>query len=756
MSQHGQGPQNPTREELLDFLENAVVPLHRVGANGTILWANQAELDFLGYTRNEYIGHHISEFHYDQPVLKDILDTLACGKELQGRYARLRRKDGGLRTVRIYSNTYAPNGKFQHTRCFSIDVTQEVRAEEAQARLAAIVESSDDAIISEDLNGVITSWNRAATRIYGYEPHEIIGRNISTLIPPELHHEGEEILAKLRNNERIDHFETLRIRKDGERINVSLTISPIRNSMGQIIGASKIARDIRERKAAEMETWKAGLIQSKLAAIVESSDDAIISKDLTGTITSWNAAAERIFGWKAEEIVGKSVLTLIPPELHDQEPMILGKLSRGERIDHFETIRMRKDGTRIQVSLTVSPIRNNSGQVVGASKIVHDITKEKQADAALWRANETRARLAAIVESSDDAIISKDLNSIITSWNKAAERIFGYKAEEILGRSILLLMPPELRNEEPDILRKLTGGERVEHYETVRLRKDGSRIDVSIAVSPLRDAEGRIIGGSQIARDITQRKRSEVALRMAEKLASVGRMAATVSHEINNPLEAVVNLIYLSKQALSEKRIEHLGEFLAMAEQELSRVTHLTRQTLAFYRGGQEPQPTYMSKQLEHLISVFDSRLKNKDIDIGLQVRGEDEIMAIPSEMQQVFTNLLSNAIDAVGLRGRILIRVSRCKMRNRRGVRISVCDTGSGISREAMGKLFEPFFTTKKDVGTGLGLWVSKGIVEKMGGSLRVRTSTAERNHGSVFSVVLPANEIRHAKNGGELAMAG
>ena len=756
MSQHGQGPQNPTREELLDFLENAVVPLHRVGANGTILWANQAELDFLGYTRNEYIGHHISEFHYDQPVLKDILDTLACGKELQGRYARLRRKDGGLRTVRIYSNTYAPNGKFQHTRCFSIDVTQEVRAEEAQARLAAIVESSDDAIISEDLNGVITSWSRAATRIYGYEPHEIIGRNISTLIPPELHHEGEEILAKLRNNERIDHFETLRVRKDGERINVSLTISPIRNSMGQIIGASKIARDIRERKAAEMETWKAGLIQSKLAAIVESSDDAIISKDLTGTITSWNAAAERIFGWKAEEIVGKSVLTLIPPELHDQEPMILGKLSRGERIDHFETIRMRKDGTRIQVSLTVSPIRNNSGQVVGASKIVHDITKEKQADAALWRANETRARLAAIVESSDDAIISKDLNSIITSWNKAAERIFGYKAEEILGRSILLLMPPELRNEEPDILRKLTGGERVEHYETVRLRKDGSRIDVSIAVSPLRDAEGRIIGGSQIARDITQRKRSEVALRMAEKLASVGRMAATVSHEINNPLEAVVNLIYLSKQALSEKRIEHLGEFLAMAEQELSRVTHLTRQTLAFYRGGQEPQPTYMSKQLEHLISVFDSRLKNKDIDIGLQVRGEDEIMAIPSEMQQVFTNLLSNAIDAVGLRGRILIRVSRCKMRNRRGVRISVCDTGSGISREAMGKLFEPFFTTKKDVGTGLGLWVSKGIVEKMGGSLRVRTSTAERNHGSVFSVVLPANEIRHAKNGGELAMAG
>lgn len=627
--------------------------------------------------------------------------------------------------------------------------------QQVQARLAAIVESSDDAIVSKDLNGIITSWNKSAERIFGYTAEEMIGRSVLTLIPPELQYQEAEILAKLRAGERIDHFETERLHKSGRRVDVSLTISPIRDADGKVIGASKIAHDISKQKITEVELWKAGLAQARLAAIVESSDDAIISKDLTGTITSWNKAAERIFGYTAEEMVGRSVLTLIPPDLHKDEPKILATLARGDRIDHFETVRVRKDGKRINVSLTVSPIRNENGQVVGASKIVHDITHEKHAALRLSQAEEARSRLAAIVESSEDAIISKDLNSIITSWNKAAERTFGYKAEEIIGKSILLLIPPEMHHEEPEIIRRLAAGERIEHYETQRIRKDGKRIDVSLTVSPLRDSSGQVIGGSKIARDITQKKRSEHALRMAERLATVGRLAATVSHEINNPLEAVVNLVYLSRQALRANQVAEVGQFLEMAEQELTRVTHLTRQTLGFYRGGQEPRPTQLSRQLEHLIKVFDSRMRNKDIEIDLEVRSEVEVFAVPSEVQQVFTNLLSNAIDAVGLRGKIRLRVSRYQMRGGPGVRVSVSDTGSGIPKAVAPRIFEPFFTTKKEVGTGLGLWVSKDIIEKMGGRIQLRSSTNSFRHGTVFSVVVPVQARGESRNG-SMAMAG
>ncbi len=165
----------------------------------------------------------------------------------------------------------------------------------------------------------------------------------------------------------------------------------------------------------------------RLAAIVESSDDAIVSKDLNGIVTSWNNAAERIFGWTEEEIVGRSILTIIPPELHGEEPIILAKIAAGERIEHFETVRMHKNGDRLAISLTVSPMRDRSGKIVGGAKIARDITQQK-------RAEHAALRLAAIVESSDDAIVSKDLNGIVTSWNKAAERIFGWKEEEMVGR----------------------------------------------------------------------------------------------------------------------------------------------------------------------------------------------------------------------------------------------------------------------------------------------------------------------------------
>ena len=346
----------------------------------------------------------------------------------------------------------------------------------AEAYFAAIVSSSEDAIVAHDLDGTITLWNTAAERLFGYTAAEAVGHSTLMLFPPDRRDEEIATLKRVWQGEDISHFETVVAAKNGSLIDVSLTISPILNTSGQVIGASKIVRDIRERTMAE-------LAQLRLAAIVQSSDDPIISKDLNGIVTSWNPAAERVFGYSAKEIVGRSITVIIPASRLDEEKYVLDRIRAGLSVEHFETVRQTKDGELIDVSLTVSPIRNAAGRLIGASKIARDIRERKQSDM-------TALRLGAIVESSDDAIVSKDLNGIVTSWNAAAERMFGYTADEMIGQSITRVIPPERLSEETYVLERIRAGLRVEHFETIRHDKWGRPIDISLTVSPIR-ARGR-------------------------------------------------------------------------------------------------------------------------------------------------------------------------------------------------------------------------------------------------------------------------
>jgi len=239
--------------DLRDFVENASVGLHRVSADGIILWANRTELDLLGYTRDEYVGHSIAQFHVDASVSEDILTRLGRGENVRNCRARMRCKDGSIRRVLINSSGYFEDGKFVHSRCFTRDITEHKWAQDADALLSAIVDSSDDAIISKDLNGVITSWNKSAERLFGYMPSEAVGRSITMLIPPDRLDEEPKILERLKHGERVDHFETIRVRKDGSRLDISLTISPVKDADGRVVGASKVARDITEHKRIEQE-----------------------------------------------------------------------------------------------------------------------------------------------------------------------------------------------------------------------------------------------------------------------------------------------------------------------------------------------------------------------------------------------------------------------------------------------------------------------------------------------------------------------
>lgn len=267
-------------------------------------------------------------------------------------------------------------------------------------------------------------------------------------------------------------------------------------------------------------------------AIIASSDDAIVSKTLEGIITSWNQAAERMFGYSAQEAIGQSITLIIPPELLHEEEMILRNLREGRHIKHFETTRRRKDGRRIKVALSISPVRDRVGTIIGAAKIARDITEYK-------RETEERLRLAALVESADVPILSKTCDGVITSWNKAAELTYGYSAEEAVGQPVTLIFPADRQAEFLEIMERILRGERVQLFETVRRRKDGMLLPMSVLVSPIYDGEGRIIGASDIAHDITERKRQEKQEHFLAELSK--ELASTLDDQ--KALDAVARLV---------------------------------------------------------------------------------------------------------------------------------------------------------------------------------------------------------------------
>ena len=352
------------------------------------------------------------------------------------------------------------------------------------------------------------------------------------------------------------------------------------------------------------------------------------------------------------------------------------------------------------------------------------------------RADRTTREMAAIVEYSCDAIYSTRPDGTITSWNRAAEHLYGYTAEEAVGAPVARLSPPERRDEVERNQEILNAGGLVASHRTERMRKDGTRWPVLLSVSPLRNARGEIVGASAIARDISAEKQSQEAIRRSEKLATAGRLAASIAHEINNPLEAVVNLLYLARHDSS-----HAGEYLTLAEQEVGRVAQLAQQTLGFVRDASSPDSMDPAAIMDEILQLYSRKLEGRQIRVTRRYRTSCRISGYSGELRQLLANLLVNAVDAMADGGSLQVRVAagRDWSSGREGVRITVADNGSGIPRDNLRQIFEPFYTTKKDTGTGLGLWVSRGIVQKHGGSIRVRSRVDERATGTVFLIFLP-----------------
>jgi PAS domain S-box-containing protein len=391
----------------------------------------------------------------------------------------------------------------------------------------------------------------------------------------------------------------------------------------------------------------------------------------------------------------------------------------------------------VPVFVTTCPVRNEAGVVIGASRIVRDVWDRPRDD-------ESRFRLAAIVDSADDAIVSKDLNGIVRTWNGGAERMFGHTAEEMVTQSILRVILEDLQYEEDEILRKLRAGERVDHYETTRRRKNGERIEVSVTISPITDEAGRVIGASKIARDISDRKRVERLLMQSEKLAATGRMAATIAHEINNPLEAVVNLIFLARQHSQSSGKAY--QYLLTAEEELERVSHIARQTLGYYRDTGSPVEVHLHDLIENVLTVYNSKLLSSEISVDTRFNDLQKIVVSKGEMLQVFANIIANAVDAMRQGGSLKISVRKLLSSNGDGIQAVIQDSGTGIEQRHLEKIFDPFFTTKGDLGTGIGLWVARQLVERRGGQIAVASSAEQENSGTTVTIFIPyATPVSH-----------
>ena len=440
--------------------------------------------------------------------------------------------------------------------------------------------------------------------------------------------------------------------------------------------------------------------------------------------------------------MGSSIFTLIPPDLHEDERRILAQIARGDHIAHTQTIRRRKDGTLIPIELSISPVRNAAGEIVGASSIKRDMSERRLGQ-------EIAARLVAIVESSEDAIISKALDGQILTWNPGAERMYGYSAAEIVGRSIYALVPERLKGDEQRILRQVARGEQVHHYETVRCRKDGKEIDISLALSPIRDANGTITAASSIQRDITERKRAEEALRQASKMEAIGVLAGGLAHDFNNQLYAVSGFAHFiaRDQGLSPAARQDLLELQKVAD----RMASLTRQLLAFARQQVlAPETLDLNAAVEDTLPML-QRLIGSNTKIQLELApGPKWVRVDRAQLVQVLLNLIINARDAMAEGGRIVLRtvtleVSPGHLLDRLGMPVdagayaalSVTDTGKGIPIEHMPHIFEPFYTTKEvGVGTGLGLATVEGVVAQSGGRIQVDSKV---DRGTTITVLLP-----------------
>ncbi len=497
--------------------------------------------------------------------------------------------------------------------------------------------------------------------------------------------------------------------------------------------------------------------------ILEAIPDAVVAVNQQGVIIQVNSQTEALFGYTRDELIGQKIEILVPERQRPQHHQHRADFHQRPKIRRMgsglDLYGRRRDGTGFPVEISLSPI--GSDDAVMVLSVIRDISDRKRIEEDLRRANDelerrkgrelrdSQNRMALIVDSSQDAIIGKNLDGIITHWNKGAEHMYGYSAQEMIGRPIATLCPKDRVDEIPGILEKIRHGEVVEYFESVRVTNDGRRLNVSISVSPIRDAEGRVVGASAIARNITAQKKIEDQLRQSQKMEAVGRLAGGVAHDFNN----LLGIVTACTELLRTRADDESAEYIENIREAAKRGASLTRQLLAFSRRqqAQPPQILDLNERLKEGVKLL-RPLMGDDVEVVLSSRTPTAIVeADAGQLDQIVMNLAVNARDAMPCGGKLIIETAKSEfdegfarehptMSAGRYVMLAISDNGVGMDEGTRARIFEPFFTTKETgKGTGLGLATVYGIVKQSGGHIWVYS---EPDRGTTFKIYLPSAE--------------
>ncbi|MBN9389810.1 MAG: PAS domain S-box protein [Chloroflexi bacterium] len=644
----------------------------------------------------------------------------------------------------------------------SVDNCEPTQIEQSLIRLAAIVQFSQDAIISWDLDGKIVSWNKGAEKLYGYSAQEAISRHISFITPPELKEEIPAILARLKQGEIIEQHETVRVTKDGRRVFISLSVSPLKDRTGKIFGASVIGRDITERIKAE-KARRASQDQGQL--LLESTAEGIYGVDLAGNCTFSNLACTRLLGYKdPRQLIGKNMHALIHhtkpngTPCSQEECQIYQAFYRNEGY-HIDTeVLWRADGTSFPAEYWSYPV-SREGQVIGAVVTFLDITERKAAEELL---RQTKERFILVARATSDIIWDWNILSGEIWWNENIQKFQQPGKHAQTGTGILsqyewwlgFVHPADRARVAAGIWQAIEKGDEFWSAEYRFAREDGSYgyiLDRGHIIHNQTGIPVRMVGAML---DLTERRQSEEALqqtreqlRQAQKMEAIGRLAGGVAHDFNNILTGIMGYTELVMNQLDPAN--PLAQSLEEIRKGVDRAAALTHQLLAFSRSQVlQPKLVDLNQLVENIYQLL-KRVIRENIEVVVKLQPAIGMLkADPIQLEQILLNLAINSSDAMPHGGQLILETKQVELEEayagnhfeaRPGhyIMLAVTDNGCGMSKKTQSHIFEPFFTTKDlGKGTGLGLSTVYGIVKQSGGFINVYS---EVEVGTTFKIYLP-----------------